>query len=414
MKEIRAIIAAYTQARHAGLQLALATVVHVEGSSYRKPGARMLVTEEGEFTGAISGGCLEGDALRKALLAIMQRKNKLVTYDTSRDELALGLQLGCNGMVHILFEYVDPTDPYNPVELLIASQDAKRKPTLFTTLFSLDSYAVQPGSLLYAVGSEKPVCHPEWQQQLPEALCLDVQQALASGQSSCQQYRLGEQLYYGFLELIEAPIALILVGAGNDALPVATFAEQLGWEITLVDGRKTHANNKRFPFVSNIIVAGPDEAMEQLVLDERSAVVLMTHNYAFDKAMLGLLQDQPCAYIGSLGPQKKLHKMFADLAAEGTPVSEAAQAKIYGPIGLDIGADTPEEVALSIIAEIKACMQGKTLPSLKFKEGPIHQRYAGKYLLPVSWRADTEEHAADRALPEDFACAVDMPLKTKT
>src|ERR1700759_2317389 len=119
MKEIRDIIRAYEGAQREGKRSALATVVHVEGSSYRRPGARMLVTEDGQLTGAISGGCLEGDALRKALYAINQQQKKLVTYDTTdEDDITFGIQLGCNGIVHILFEPIDDTRPYNPIQLL--------------------------------------------------------------------------------------------------------------------------------------------------------------------------------------------------------------------------------------------------------------------------------------------------------
>jgi len=119
MSELKTIIAAYDTAESQGYKTVLATVVKVEGSSYRMPGARMLVSEYGEMTGAISGGCLEGDALRRAMLALQQQTNKLVTYDTTNEaDATLGIQLGCNGIVHLLFEYIDPSDPQNPIALL--------------------------------------------------------------------------------------------------------------------------------------------------------------------------------------------------------------------------------------------------------------------------------------------------------
>src|SRR5215217_4216764 len=137
VKEITEIIKAYQQAVADGKRMALATVVHVEGSSYRRPGARMLVTDDGQLTGAISGGCLEGDALRKALLAISQQKNKLVTYDTTDEsDTTLGVQLGCNGIVHILFEPIDAAQADNPVELL-KKVLVKRQNAVVITLFSL-------------------------------------------------------------------------------------------------------------------------------------------------------------------------------------------------------------------------------------------------------------------------------------
>ena len=137
-KEIKDIIAAYKEAQKHGRQTALATVVHVEGSSYRRPGARMLIEDNGKLTGAISGGCLEGDALRKALLAIQEGQNKLVTYDTSQeDEVQFGVQLGCNGIVHILFEPILPNQAYNPITWLESFMQQRRNVVL-TTLFYLN------------------------------------------------------------------------------------------------------------------------------------------------------------------------------------------------------------------------------------------------------------------------------------
>src|SRR6185312_14167033 len=149
MKELNDIIYAYNKAVLQNKRTALATVVHVEGSSYRRPGARMLVTEDGEITGAISGGCLEGDALRKAQLAISQQKNKLEIYDTTdEDDVKFGVQLGCNGIVYILFETVNNNDVNNPINLLknVAGQ---RNDAVLLTLFNLDKNAVQKGTCCF-------------------------------------------------------------------------------------------------------------------------------------------------------------------------------------------------------------------------------------------------------------------------
>src|ERR1700742_3583216 len=138
MKEIGDIIRAFDIAQSEGKRSALATVVQVEGSSYRRPGARMLVTEDGQLTGAISGGCLEGDALRKAMFAINQQQNKLVTYDTTdEDDVQFGLQLGCNGIVHILFEPIDDAKEYHAIRLL-RELIRDRRDAVLLTLFSLD------------------------------------------------------------------------------------------------------------------------------------------------------------------------------------------------------------------------------------------------------------------------------------
>ena len=133
MKELREIIKAYDAAVHAGKKSALAAVVHLNGSSYRRPGARMLVTDDGELTGAISGGCLEGDALRKAMLVLSQQQSKLVTYDTSdEDDASIGIQLGCAGVIQVLFEPIHPNDNNNPIQLLRKAAALRQKSVLVT------------------------------------------------------------------------------------------------------------------------------------------------------------------------------------------------------------------------------------------------------------------------------------------
>jgi xanthine dehydrogenase accessory factor len=133
MKELREIINAYDAAVHAGKKAALAAVVHLDGSSYRRPGARMLVSDEGELTGAISGGCLEGDALRKALLVLSQQQSKLVTYDTSdEDDATIGIQLGCAGVIQVLFEPIQANNPNNPIQLLRKAVAVRQKSVLVT------------------------------------------------------------------------------------------------------------------------------------------------------------------------------------------------------------------------------------------------------------------------------------------
>src|SRR5436190_15205009 len=150
VKEISDIVAAFNEAQKQGRRTALATVVHVEGSSYRRPGARMLVVDNGRMTGAISGGCLEGDALKKALLAINQGQNKLVTYDTlHEDDIEFGVQLGCNGIVHILLEPIDPLHVHNPIALLKKCL-SMRKDAVLVTMFSLKNYHdFQPGTCFF-------------------------------------------------------------------------------------------------------------------------------------------------------------------------------------------------------------------------------------------------------------------------
>ena len=369
MKEVADIIQAFKVAQRAGKNVALATVVHVEGSAYRRPGARMLVTETGEMTGAISGGCLEGDALRKALFAISQQQNKLVTYDTTDEEDAkLGIQLGCNGIIHILFEPIDPAKQDHAIALLEKAM-AQRQDAVLATLFTLKQTAAttQPGTcLLYTPETVFSNLDNKGQEA---AIVQHAKEVLYNKTSLVTQY---EQVN-GFIELLQPPVSLVIAGAGNDALPLAEMAKLLGWKLTIVDGRPALANQQRFPKADHIMVAKPGEAVPQLAIDERTVFVLMTHNYNYDLAMLqALLQQEVPCYIGSLGPKRKLERMLDELAAKGIVLSEKQRSQIYGPVGLDIGAETSEEIALSVIAEIKSVLAGKSARSLRTKNGPIH------------------------------------------
>lgn len=370
-KEINEIITAYKQAQQKGNKTALATVVYVEGSSYRRPGARMLVEENGRMTGAISGGCLEGDALRKALLAISQQQNKLITYNTlDEDDIEFGVQLGCNGIVHILFEPIDPEDEHNPIALLEKSQ-LYRKETVLITLFSLHNFnGHQPGTCFFL---DAESCYSKIADKAVEAIVRqDASSVLDSASSVIKEYN--EFELTAFVELLQPPVSLIIIGAGNDAFPVAEMAKVLGWQITVADGRPTHANIQRFPDVQQLITGKPEEIIKQLVPDKWTVFLLMTHNYKYDLAMMRLLLQIKCSYIGTLGPKKRLERMFDELKQEGITVTDEQKAMIYGPIGLDIGAEAAEEIALSVLAEIKAVFANRQGGFLKNRPVSIHTR----------------------------------------
>jgi xanthine dehydrogenase accessory factor len=368
-KEIRDIISAFNEAQQQGRQTALATVVHVEGSSYRRPGARMLVEDNGRMTGAISGGCLEGDALRKALLAINQKQNKLVTYNTlDEDDVTLGVQLGCNGIVHILFEPIDTNNINNPIALLENCLQ-QRKDSVVITLFSLENYhGHQPGTCFFFDGetANQNISNRNVSNELKK----DAAIVLKTKSSLLKHYT--DHELTAFIELIEAPVSLIVIGAGNDALPMTDMATILGWQTTVIDGRVTHANKQRFPKVRQLIVGKPEEAIKQAAIDERTVVILMTHNYNYDLSMLGLLLKKSSTYIGVLGPKKRLQRMLAELEEKGHVISDEQKMMLYGPTGLDIGAEAAEEIALSVLAEIRAVLSKRNGASLRDRQETIH------------------------------------------
>jgi xanthine dehydrogenase accessory factor len=371
MKEIRAIVNAYDQAVKEGKQTALLTVVQLEGSSYRRPGARMLVTEDGQLTGAISGGCLEGDALQKALLVLHLQEPRIVTYDTSEeDEAGMGAQLGCAGIIQVLIEPIQSNQPDNPIELLRKGIQ-RRQAFAVATVFCLDH---KQGShwgtcgLLDETGANFPDL--VWRDWLHNNAII----ALQSRRSAWTTHSSDDKKWTCFIEYVPAPISLWVIGAGNDVIPLVTMAQTLGWDTTVIDGRPALANIDRFQSGCQVIVSRPEQALSRLKPDPRTAVALMTHNYHYDKAMLKVLLDTPVAYIGLLGPRKKRDRMLEELKAEGTLIAPEQLDRLYGPIGLDIGAETSEEIALSILAEIQAVMTGGNGLSLRNKTTVIHDR----------------------------------------
>jgi len=374
MKEIREIIRAYDAAAHAGKKSALAEVVHLEGSSYRRPGARMLVTDDGELTGAISGGCLEGDALRKAMLVLSQQQSKLVTYDTSdEDDAAIGIQLGCAGIIQVLFEPIDPNNMNNPIQLL-RKAIAIRQDVVIVTLFSLkDKRNAQPGTCLLIESNGNitgSIPYPD----LEGLIMQDVKMLMQQEQSFFRQYEGKGIEVTAFIEFLKPPVSLVVVGAGNDAIPMMQIADTIGWDVRVVDGRNTHAKPERFVSACQVLVSKPEKALERIPIDDQTVFVMMTHNYNYDKALLKSLLPSKVRYVGMLGPKKKLERMLSEIKEEGMKIDAEMLVKVYGPTGLEIGAETPEEIALSIIAEIKAVLEGKNGRSLHYKQEVIHSR----------------------------------------
>jgi xanthine/CO dehydrogenase XdhC/CoxF family maturation factor len=375
MKEIREIINAYNKASKNKKRLALATLVHLNGSSYRRPGARMIVDEEGQLTGAISGGCLEGDALRKAVFCIHTQTPKLVVYDTSDEEDAtIGIQLGCSGIIQVLFEPIYETDPLNPIELLKKAIQIRQNTVLVTLYASKVKKGDTVGTTMLLEDSGEFHNNSTFQ-FVPESLMQDVRETLTVKKSTFKCYQHNDKTFNAFLSFISPPVSLVIVGAGNDAIPLQSIAETLGWEVTIVDGRHTYAKLERFSSSCQIIVSKPEQVLQQIPMDDKTVFVLMTHNYNYDYAILKALLGENVPYIGALGPKKKLDNMIKDLQAENIFLNEHQKNILYGPVGLEIGAETPAEIALSITAEIMSVMNNKKGGSLRNLSTEIHPRY---------------------------------------
>lgn len=372
MRELDVIISKYQELKSEDIRCILATVVHVEGSSYRRAGARMLVDEYGNITGAISGGCLEGDALRKALFALDRQENKLVTYDTSdEDDAVIGAQLGCNGIIQVLFEPINYTDRNNPCELLrtVAEQEV---PMAVSVVFDLDKSQQQLGTCLVS-DENQTISGRQLPDELHQALLVKSKEVINENASYFAELTTEEKTHFVFIQIYQPSVKLVLVGAGNDAQILAQQAELLGWKVTVTDGRPTHAKKERFVGSCQVIVTRPEETLKNITIDQRTCFVLMSHNYNYDLAVLKLLLgNAEIPYIGILGPLKKYNRMLNELVDEDIEVSKEDLVKIHAPVGLEIGAETPAEIGLSILAEIQSVLTKKEARPLKQKTDPIH------------------------------------------
>lgn len=370
MNELKSICEAFEQYRQRGQQTALASIVFTTGSTYRRAGARMLIASDGSTVGSISGGCLEADVIERALGVMETGKPLVVSYDTrSNEDIIWGMGLGCQGVVEVLIESLSDLAP---IEFLSRTTRLNETCVLATVVgVSADSREVKVGDrlMLSVAGIEK-------NQIRNTGLSLQVSEdaflAFTAGKSTMKLYgKPGEEVKV-YLEVMEPPIPLVLFGAGADALPVAKFARALGWNVTVVDTRTREATKQRFSEADEIVLCRAEEVAARVILNPRTVAVLMSHNYLDDLELLAQLHQSPVRYIGVLGPRKRTERLLHDIAGQGGPEISIEDSRLHSPIGIDIGADTPEEIALSIIAEIRAILAGRSASFLKERQTPIH------------------------------------------
>lgn len=367
MKEITRILEVYEQVDFATRKAALATVVWVDGSAYRRPGARMLITDDGRWEGAISGGCLEGDALRRARQVMRNGLPIVVTYDTMDDDAnSFGVGLGCNGIIDVLIEPVDPTNEQNPVELLREFVQ-KRDVRVLATVLRVDEPTILTPGTRYVLTGESADGVPDW-------LHATMQTVFDTGKPLTKPFPVASGTAEVFIERIDPGIELIIFGAGYDVVPVARLARELGWQVTVTDDCVAHLSPKRFPVATCVLFADRTAVIDQLTITERTAAVLMSHNFDYDRAVLRTLLTTDVPYIGMLGPRKRFDKMRVEFEKDGQFFTETDYDRVHSPIGLDLGAETSDEIALSIIAEVKTFFTKRTGGFLRDKPGPIHER----------------------------------------
>ncbi len=372
MKEIKSILKAYQHVDHATTRAALATVVRVEGSSYRRTGARMLVMDNGTWVGGISGGCLEGDALKRARLAIAKTQASLVTYDTTNDdEHQIGVGLGCNGIIDVLLAPIEPGDPNSPLAILESVVSDRRQTNVLLTITKLDGElnGLRAGNIIRYENRQSLL--DLGAETLIEATEQALQRVIQESKSSALAFELSDGRPLGlFAEFLPPELHVILMGHQYDIFPLAKVIKEAGWRATVVaNPQKIHRD------VAALVsaVVAPDDFTAGIV-DEYAAVILMSHDYKTDKRNLPLVLLTSAPYIGMLGPRVRAERMMSELAEEGTLFSAYDHARIFAPVGLDIGAISPEEIALSIAAEIRAVFSRRAGGLLRDRPSAIHAR----------------------------------------
>ena len=365
MRDVALIAHALADAEARGEPVVLATVVRTEGSTYRRAGARMLLRRDGTTVGVVSGGCLEADLAARVDDLLAAGRPELVTYDTRSDEdLVWGLGLGCNGRVDVLLEPLGREAVARAARVHAWCRDVSA-PAVLTTVIAADAGARVGDRVMVTESGGHAALGLDLDAAPPELLA-DAWEALAARSSTVRAYGAIEVVH----EVVAPPISLLVCGAGVDAVPLVRLAVGLGWRVTVSDHRSGHARPDRFPGAAVRHLDG-DVAAADLARGCDAAVV-MSHHYERDVLYVQALLAASVPYVGVLGPRRRTERMVAELG-----VSDADAARLYAPVGLDIGAETPDEIALAIVAEVQAVKAGRAGGPLRQRPGGIHDGASG-------------------------------------
>jgi xanthine dehydrogenase accessory factor len=378
MRDRLEILAAFESVCSGGTPAALATVVAVEGSSYRRPGARMLIAGDGRTWGTVSGGCLERDVARRARMLIAEPGNPLlVCYETDEEDFGeenarpivdAGPSLGCGGRIEILIQRVTAVDP-GAIAALVAAVRQRRCAAVATVLRvgSAPEDAVRCGSQLIRIGDDAVsgrIFDPRLESILRDQLVSEPPSDRTF--IHCRHTLMRGGWADVLVEWLYPAQSLAIFGDGHDVAPLVDLAKSLGWHVKVIGARPAAGLQQRFALADEVVCCADDPAAEAVNLPDDAAAIVMGHHFGRDAAILGSLLKKPRACIGVLGPRQRTARL---LTAAGMGGDEHL---LFSPIGLDIGAETPEEIALSILAEIRAVGAGRPGGPLRERAGPIH------------------------------------------
>jgi len=352
----------------------VATIVNTIGSSYRRPGARLLLEKDGSLTGVLSGGCLEADLIERAKTVRANGRSELITYDTSSPaDIVDGLGIGCNGKVQVLLE------PWSfaAESLRFASDvlDGDRRGVI-ATIFHVRGFPdVSWGSRVLA--DDRSMANRSVADEgLRSQITNRAYALLASGSTAVESLQLGVETADVLFEVITPARSLVIFGAGPGSACLARLAKELGWRVTLADHRDKASHIHDFACADRRIIGDYTHIRDSLKLSDSMAAVVMSHSFAADVEYLRIVLPSPVRYIGVLGSRGRALELLKALSGEGHSASPRVDHRLFNPVGLDIGAEGPEEIALAILSEIRAVWAGRSGGFLRDRKGPVHDRPA--------------------------------------
>ena len=340
----------------AGRRAAMATVVRIEGSAYRRPGAKLLVEEGGATHGGVSGGCLEADVREVGMTVMRDGAPRLRHYETGDDDRTVwGLGLGCNGAVDVFVQPVTAGEALEAARHVRALLEGDAP-------FAVSTVVRGPSAVLgrVVVVPEVPPAGSTEAPGLEREMARRAEVLLAVGESKCHDVESAGV----FTEVHVPPPRLVICGAGDDAMPLSACAAQVGFRVTVVDHRPAYLSRERFPDGERI-ERRPAEGLDGLPLGPRSYPVVMTHSFAHDREWVRRLLATDVPYVGLLGPRARRDEILDQIDAPATD-------RLFAPVGLQLGADGPEQVAVSIVAELLAVLTSSAPRHLREREGVIH------------------------------------------
>lgn len=375
MSEITDMVETAASVARAGWPAALATVVRVGGSAYRRPGARLLVTDDGRRMGSISGGCLEGDVVRRAA-GLSSGEAILVRYDTgSAADIVAEFGLGCRGLIEVLVERLPAVDVPHPLEF-VQRCETEGINGVVARVIHCEGAAPLIGRWL-ACDEAGAIAHNIDCPELLQIMSDVAGSSLARGEHHWARHRFSSGSVEVFYEVLRPPLRLLVAGSGYDAVPLVRLAKEIGWHVTVAGRQAASMTRDRFPQADAILLASRAEMPDVAMSTRCDAAVLMTHSYLDDYELLRVLLASPARYVGLLGPRDRAARLLQDLADEGTPATPEQLRKLYAPVGLDIGAETPAQIALAVVAEVQSILAGGSGVSLRDRPGPIHAPRSG-------------------------------------